>query len=227
MTDRKSLLREFDSRGVERAVAYHAHAVTHSTRVGWELLKVFIGDEPRLIPQACALPTDDNLSFLHELDENRTLTSVRLACETGKKLPFLAAIYGSLLRFLESRGTPVWIDLWQVEPRDLLDTMQKFPRIQLVLTGAHYIHYLLIKPLMRAIPQLHLELSRYEAFGQVEELTSEFGADRLIYGSGFPSYAMGPLLFYLHHCPKLTATQLQMICGGNVERLLRLEKGER
>ena len=48
-------------------------------------------------------------------------------------------------------------------------------------------------------PQLHLELSRYETLGDVEALCGEFGAERLLYGSWYPRYEMGPILYYLHH----------------------------
>jgi len=53
----------------------------------------------------------------------------------------------------------------------------------------------------------------------VESLKRQFGASRLIYGSWYPRYAMGPILFYLHHTD-LNEDELRMVCAGNVERIL-------
>jgi hypothetical protein len=62
-------------------------------------------------------------------------------------------------------------------------------------------------------------LSRYEGLVEVEALTEEFGCQRLLYGSFYPRYAMGPMLFYLHHT-SLSETDLKAICAGNLEHLL-------
>ena len=69
------------------------------------------------------------------------------------------------------------------------------------------------------LPQLHLELSRYETLGDVEALCAEFGAERLLYGSWYPRYEMGPILYYLHHTT-LTEPELAAVCAGNAARLL-------
>ena len=53
----------------------------------------------------------------------------------------------------------------------------------------------------------------------MEALGRDVGARRLVYGSFYPRYAMGPILYYLHRCD-LTAPQLDLICAGNVGRLL-------
>ena len=77
--------------------------------------------------------------------------------------------------------------------------MQGYPDLVTVLVGAHYTHHLLVRPLLACLPNAHLELSRYEPIGEIEALRTEFGARRLVYGSWYPQYAMGPMLFYLHH----------------------------
>ena len=52
-----------------------------------------------------------------------------------------------------------------------------------------------------------------------EALRDEFGAQRLVYGSWYARYAMGPMLFYLHHT-NLTEAELALVCAGNLERIL-------
>ena len=55
--------------------------------------------------------------------------------------------------------------------------------------------------MMRAVPGAYLELSRYENIRGIEKLLQAFGASRLLYGSYFPRYAMGPMLFSLAFRP--------------------------
>jgi hypothetical protein len=219
---RQTLLREMDERGVGHAVVHHVHGLTHSGQVAWRMLREFIGEEPRLLPQVCVHPIDEDLALVQRLASERVLSSARLACEPGETIVFIPEFYGAILEFLQDRNVPLWVDIWSVDPRDLIASARAFPKLPIVLLESHYVQHILIKPLMRCIPQLHLELSRYESFGQVEELTSEFGAERLIYGSGYPRYAMGTMLYYLHHCD-LKDQELAAICSGNLRRLLRLE----
>ena len=73
--------------------------------------------------------------------------------------------------------------------------------------------------MLHCLPNAHLELSRYEPLGEIEALRDEFGAQRLLYGSWYWRYAMGPMLFYLHHT-SLTDAELALVCAGNLERIL-------
>ena len=73
--------------------------------------------------------------------------------------------------------------------------------------------------MLERLPNASLELSRFENLGGVEALVAGFGAGRFLYGSFFPRYAMGPMLFYLHHTD-IGDTDLAAICAGNLERLL-------
>ena len=70
-------------------------------------------------------------------------------------------------------------------------------------------------PLLRRLPNAHIELSRYEKLGGVEELRDEFGAERLLYGSYYPRYAMGPILYYLHTAD-FSSDELAAVCAGNL-----------
>ena len=55
--------------------------------------------------------------------------------------------------------------------------------------------------------------------GGVEELRDEFGAERLLYGSYYPRYAMGPILYYLHTAD-FSTDELAAVCARNLERIL-------
>ena len=63
-------------------------------------------------------------------------------------------------------------------------------------------------------------MRRDEPIGEVESLRDKFGAERLVYGSWYTRYAMGTMLFYLHHTD-LNDEELRLVCSGNLERIMK------
>lgn len=219
-SDRHTLLAELDRHGVERALIYHAQTDDISPIDGNQALEPWVGTDGRLVPQWSVMPTAASLAQIQALHAAGRVTSVRLHDTWSAGLPLRPWAYNSLLSWLSKERIPVWIPLPTVTSDDLITTLQAYPDLVTVCVGAHYVHYLLVRPLLQTIPNTYLELSRYEPIGEIEALCAEFGAHRLLYGSWFARYAMGPMLFYLHHTG-LSEAELAMICAGNVERILQ------
>jgi len=217
---REQVALEMQRHGVGRAVVFHAHAESISPQVGQELLEEWIAGDSRFVGMPCVLPTDECMQILDNLRKHNRLPCARLATVLSQMLPFTETYYGGLLEWLEQHGITLWIPIHAVDLRDVAATLRAYPQLQTVLTGTHYTHHLWIGPLMRAVPRLHVEMSRYEVFAQAEALAGEFGWERIVYGSGYPDYAMGPVLYYLHHC-RCSREELALACGGNCDRLLR------
>ena len=58
-----------------------------------------------------------------------------------------------------------------------------------------------------------------ENLGGIESLIGEFGVELFLYGSDYPRYAMGSMLFYLHHLA-IDDDALAALTAGNLERIL-------
>lgn len=213
------LLEEMDHHGIDRAVIYHAQTEEISPTDGNRLLEDWLDDDDRLIPQWSVTPTPASIAQIEALHREGRVRSVRLHDAQSAGLPFRAWGYDSLLSRLSEAEIPLWIPLMDVEVHDLITTLQAYPDLNTVLLGAHYTHALVVRPMLNALPHARLELSRYEPIGEVEALARQFGTDRLIYGSWYPRYAMGPILYYLHHTD-LNEDGLRQICADNVLRLL-------
>jgi len=69
------------------------------------------------------------------------------------------------------------------------------------------------------LPNLYLDLSRYDIIQGVERLLAHIGSERLLYGSNYPELAVGPYLYYLHHA-ELPEPVLRALCHDNLARLL-------
>jgi hypothetical protein len=225
--DRVALLAEMDRHGVERAVIYHALTEEVSPVEGNLLLEPWLGTDARedgaydgrLIPQWSVLPTAASLAQVQALHGQRRVSSVRLHDTRVAGLPFRPWAYDPLLAWLSARRIPVWIPLPGADVDELVMTLQGHPDLVTVLVGAHYVHHLQVRPLLTRLPNAHLELSRYEPIGEIEALCHEFGANRLVYGSWYSQFAMGAMLFYLHHTD-LSEEELASVCAGNLERIL-------
>ena len=217
--DREGLLAEMDRHGVERALIYHGHADNVSPVEGNNYLEAWLGDDGRTQPQWMAIPTADSLAQIQSLHDEGRVNCVRLFDTGQHDLPFRPWAYDTLLSWLSKERIPVWIYLPDADADALVTTLQAYPSLVAVLVGAHYVHALWLRPMLAALPNTYLELSRYEPICEIESLCDEFGAERLVYGSWYSRLAMGPMLFYLHHT-NLTDAELASVCAGNLERIL-------
>ena len=222
ITCRGDLISEMDRHGIDHAVIYHGYADKYSAIDGNELLMEWLGDDNRLIPQWSVLPIENSLTQLDGLYRQGLVYSARLFNTRSKGLPFRDWSYGSLLSWLNERNIPLWIPLPDADAHELVTTLGQFPDLVSVMVGAHYSHTLWIKPILSNLRSAYIELSRFETMGHVEDLVKVFGAERFVYGSWYPYYAMGPVLFYLHHTD-LTEKQLKLICSENIKKLMNWE----
>lgn len=217
--DPNQLLMQMRSQGVDRALIYHVQGEAISAIDGNRALLNWVGACDNFHLQWMANPHRDCLEQLQALQQTAQVSSVRLHSTTDSYLSFTHWIYSDLLTWLADKDIPLWVSLADTPANEIADTLSHYPQLRTVLVGAHYIHAMAVKPLLRLLPNAHLELSRYEKLGGVEELCDEFGAERLLYGSYYPRYAMGPMLYYLHHTD-LSTTELAAVCAGNLERIL-------
>lgn len=221
LRNRAQLLKEMDRHGVERALIYHAdsHESLVDSTVTDEELEEWRND--RLIPQWTGRPTRTSMDRLQQRHASGDLNSVRICAGERLSLPFQPWLYGELLSWLTEIGVPVVVELTEIDPNAIVCTLKEFPRLRSILAGAHPTDADFVPAMLRAVEGMHLELSRYEPIGGVELLCAEFGSSRLLYGSWFPRYAMGPIVHYLRTISVSDADRAALL-GGSLEALLSL-----
>lgn len=111
--------------------------------------------------------------------------------------------------------TTCGFDLGQV-----YDIMERFPDLTAVLSyyniwpaDRYY------RPFLAQFPNLTMELSSMITEHGIEELVSEYGAERLLFGSRFPVMYIGGQQLMLHRA-KISETAKKQIAGGNLRRLI-------
>ncbi len=211
--------KEMQRLGVERALIYHVQGESISPLDANQALESWADAEGRFSLQYVAGPGTRSLYQLQALHAAGKLHSVRLNNTDTPRNPFAEWLYGDLLEWLSAERIPLWVSLADSVTTEVITALKPFPDLVCVLVGAHYTHALFVRPLLQNLPNAYLELSRYEVLGEVEALADEFGHERLVYGSFYPRYAMGPMLYYLHNIP-FSDAELAAICAGNLERIL-------
>jgi hypothetical protein len=218
--DARQILMEMERHGVDRALVYPLQGEDVSALDGNDHLHDWIdAGQGRLLPLWMASMAPESMRQLQSLHAEGKVRAVRLHDTARTTTPLTTWIYGDLLAWLQAEGLPLWISLADNDPVQLADVLGQFRELRTVLVGAHYTHAPYLLPLLRHLPRAHLELSRHESLGAVEELVTEIGARRLLYGSFYPRNAMGPMLWALHR-QQIDAWQLQRILDGTVRELL-------
>jgi hypothetical protein len=216
--EREDLLAAMDRSGITRALVHTPYAVTYDTAVGNSHVLELIGDEKRLVPQFVVNFTGDSVDAFAPTVKSAGVRSLRAFPKTHM-YPFTAWVVGEWADWMASEGLGLWVSITEVDPRDLHDTTKAFPRLPVVLTDVHYAHHAVLQPLVRTLPNLHIDLSRYDVPNAVEGLVARIGPERLLYGSAFPELDPLPYLFYLHRCG-FGRDVLRAICHDNLTRLL-------
>lgn len=216
--DRKGMLAAMDRAGITKALVHTPYAVTYDTRVGNRHALDLIAGEARLVPQFIVNLAVDPLDPFKKTVTEARVRSLR-ACPKMHLYPLTPWVMDDWGDWMAGAGVGLWVSAYEVDPKDLHDTAAAFPKLNVVLTDVHYVHHAVLQPLLRALPGLRIDLSRYDVPNAVERLVARVGPDRLLYGSAFPDLDPSPYLFYLHRCGFDRKT-LRAICHDNLVKLL-------
>ncbi len=127
---------------------------------------------------------------------------------------------GTLFAALEARRLPVLVLEPMVGVEKIAGIASRHPGLRLLLAGGSYRQQRTLLPLLRAFPNVSLVLGEaYNPHLALEQLVAEIGAERLLFGTGFPrTEAMCAITYLLYSA--LSDEQKQLIGSGNLERLL-------
>ncbi len=207
--------------GIQRALAYSPHAVNFDSNDGNDLLFEMVQGHDAFVPQFVCNPSVDNLDKFSAQIAERNIRSVRLAPK-AHKYPFREWIVGEWLEWMESVNLPCWVAAPNIDPSELRDTMAAHPSIKFLLAEVRYDDLAWAMPLIKGLPNAHIEISRFFLTNGISRLLDAVGHERILFGSGFPDSSMAPQLYNLH-LNGLNNDVLAAICAGNLERLLGLQ----
>jgi predicted TIM-barrel fold metal-dependent hydrolase len=78
----------------------------------------------------------------------------------------------------------------------------------------------LFRPLLERYPNVYVDTAQYLLDGGIESLVGEYGASRLLFGSGFPESYFGGMMMALRHA-QIPLKAKDAIASGNLERIMQ------
>ena len=211
--------------GIARALVWnvesqqnHAGASNHALL---EQIQTTPGAQGRIIPAF-------SISGLMTYEEGgiKALEALMKASQT-RSLRF-ANVFGRLtLRQLEPvirgirRQRPFIVMRYdQAAVEDIAEFAARFPEISLVLTEVMWGPCIMVFDLMRRRKNILVDNSWLHSCGAIELVVKHFGAERLVFGTGYKAHN-GAAIGALAHAD-ITDTQRRLIACGNLERLAGL-----
>ncbi len=228
---KKGLLAEMDYLGISEALVYHVDALGSS--VGNTQLLDEINGETRLhgcwiLPPHYQVDFPDPASTVDEM-LNHGVTVARIVPPYYHANIVADWASGGLFQALEAHRVPLMIAGSQLgkhpddtrpgySAQNVYDICTTYPRLPVVIVHLNWSATRILIPLMKACPNLLVEISYYSSHRGVEFLAQHFGAERILFGTGMPETGRVALAMVTYAA--VSAAERQLIAGGNLRALL-------
>ena len=215
---------EMSRAGVEKALVWHISQHDVDAQVGNRLLAEAIQPYPQLYGCWALLPNQTGEYFSPEvLFQEMKANKIRaLRVFPVQHLFLLTRIsLGQYLEAITERRIPLLVSLrrdctWH----EIYHLLEEFSNLLCVICDhGPWGMDRMFRPLLETYPHVYLETGQYMTDGALEALVKDYGADRLLYGSGFPEAEFGGMMLTIKHA-HLSQAEKEAIAGGNLERIL-------
>ena len=230
------LVKEMDHNGIQEALVFHSLAWWYEPRLGNEKLVEEIGGHPRLYPCWVIMPPyTGEMPVPGELVDEMQAHNVRAARISPQRIgPLREVLFGELLEALGRHRIPLIVDyqlqhyssqLGEIGWEGLQWALDSYPHLPFILPRIGQAMDRLLLPLMERYANLYIGMSYYVGHGGLKRLSDTVGAERVLFGTGMPTYAPGPAIALLTYSG-LDEGAKRLIGGENLRRLLDLEGRE-
>jgi predicted TIM-barrel fold metal-dependent hydrolase len=218
------LLEAMDRAGVQKALVYHIAQHDHAPRLGNKLLAETIQKQPRLVGcwtiqpnQAHEFPPPD--VFFSQMKQAGV--SALRAFPDSHRFLVNAVSMGDILSAMTAHRIPLILSVMKgVGWRDIYQLMSEFPELVcIVCDHGCWGEDRMFRPLIERYSHFYVDTARYLLDGGIEALVTDYGARRLLFGSGFPDSYMGGMMMAIKHAQIPLAAKVA-IASGNLERIL-------
>jgi predicted TIM-barrel fold metal-dependent hydrolase len=216
------LLEQMDFCGIGAALAYHVNQRFGAPQVYDRVALEDLHGQSRLFPVRTLLPPQTGELpppdvFLAELRRDGVRALRAFPCEHRYRLDGLT--FGPHLEMLAAERIPLLV---KADCLAIGDLLRDCPGLTVIAMsqGPHSLERYL-RPLLDRYANLHLDTSGLLVEGLIEEFVERYGAERLVFGSGFPDNAAGGAQNCLRFA-NIPEDARAAIASGSLCRLLNL-----
>jgi predicted TIM-barrel fold metal-dependent hydrolase len=220
-----SLISEMEFAGIDEALVFHSLAKEYHPETGNQILLEEIASYRGLYPMWVLLPeATSEMQSPEETMPEMKRKGVRAAAMFPKDHGFFfdERTCGSILGGLEKEKVPLFLNLDQIDLKDLAVVCEKHPDLSIIITEADWRNNRKLYPILRNFSNLHLEIGRFQAYQGIEEFCEKFGPGRLLFGTHLPYSSSGAAITMVTHAD-IDTEHRELIAGGNLRRLLGLK----
>ena len=224
--DVSELLADMDRFGVDRALIQHnAVGMLGAEKANRRLVEILKEDDPEqrlecvwcLLPAQCGELPEPGEFF--EAMRRNNVHALTIDPFNHRYVPCRLTL-GKYLDEAIKRNIPVFLNSFAGKWNELYAFLKEFPELCCVVHGGDkWCNDRYLRPLLENYPGVHVELSGYWVPEGIADLAKTYGAERLLYASGFPRYDHGAAMLQLKHSG-LSDEEISLIAGKNLERLL-------
>ncbi len=219
----RDFARDYAYYGIGAALVHSASAIEYHQDYGNRRLLEEIRDIPGLLPEWVLLPHHTHeIAPADELIPEMLELGVRAARILPKThgWPMSDGVAGPLLNELHERCIPLFVDVTELGIDAAVSLCERLPELPVILCGVGWGTDRQIEPALERVPNLYIETHAFQGHRAYERVARQFGADRLIFGTGLPDCSPGAAMMMSLY-EDITDEEREMIAGGNLLRLLK------
>lgn len=220
---------EYDRIGIDRALVTHVAAKEYSPAIGNDLLRDELAGDDRFVPCVTLLPPLTRElwqadQILEQLRERGARAARIFPSLTVHRYPFDLRVTGSICSALESARVPLLID-FNLGRRDeaewvgLYDLADAHPNLPIILIRPGGRSDRGLYPLLARSENVYIESGGYWVHRGIERICDTFGAERIVFGSGFPYWTPSGAAFHVA-TSGISDEEKSLIAHGNLERII-------
>lgn len=222
-----ALLREMDHYGVDKALVRFNNLAMSGVNVANRAIAGFMEEDTgkRLTGVWCILPSQcDEIpepdEFFRQMKANR-IGAITLLPFDHRYVPCRMTL-GKMMDAAAERRIPVLLNGFAAKWPELYRFMEDFPRNVFIYQEScgKWGSDRIIRPLLENYEHFYFETAGYWVPEGIRDLAEKYGAERILFGSGFPRYNQGNGMLQLRHSG-LPLTSVELIAGKNLERILK------
>ena len=215
-----ALLQEMDNCGVDRALVNHDGGDFSHPLESNEEITAFCQGSERLLPVWNILPpqTEMRVDDLLEGMRDHGVAALRARPDAHRYL-LNEVTMGTVLGELVDRRIPLFVNVeegWQL----LYDVLDSHPDLVLIATDhGCWGDDRFFRPLLERYRHFHIDTSRYELDGGLEDVVKTYGSRQMLFGSSYHHVPMGGSSLLVRHA-EIGKDDRAAIAAGNLERIL-------
>lgn len=218
------LIAEMDRNGVDKALVRHGNMGIDGAVVANRELSIMLSEAADrlygvwgILPEQCdELPAGQ--AFFDAMRENN-IKALTLMPDDHRYQACRLTI-GKIMDEAAERKIPVLLHGLKGSWKAIYDFMKEFPDIYAIVGAGHkWGSDRNIRPLLENYRNLSVELAGYWVPEGVRDLAEKYGAERILYGSGFPAYGHGSPMLQIKQSG-LNSSDIAKIAGLNLAKLV-------